>query len=142
STAGSHLAHIPPYPGLKTWPRHDVRYLNTICRAPWTIGHNQGLKEAENQTKEELIGKMTSIKKGVYRADPELNLVVWDRAVQAQPPYLGCLCITDKDQLSKFFTRLVIQDAGWKLDELEPHCYFHPFYGGLDKESHSWHIHL
>ncbi|MGE3954824.1 MAG: dihydrofolate reductase [Parachlamydiales bacterium] len=23
-----------------------MRYLTTICRAPWTIGHNQGFKEA------------------------------------------------------------------------------------------------
>ncbi|MGE3954710.1 MAG: hypothetical protein AB7F31_05965 [Parachlamydiales bacterium] len=26
-----------------------MRYLTTICRAPWTIGHNQGFNDVERE---------------------------------------------------------------------------------------------
>ncbi|MGE3954533.1 MAG: hypothetical protein AB7F31_04980 [Parachlamydiales bacterium] len=92
------------------------------------------LQKAEKQSREELIGKMTLIRQGLYRADPELTLVVWDKGQAAQRPTLSGRDCPDESPLTKVFTRLVIQDARLKLGAhlypliSKPFC-FHSLYG-------------
>ncbi|MGE3954534.1 MAG: hypothetical protein AB7F31_04985 [Parachlamydiales bacterium] len=90
------------------------------------------LKEAEQQSREELIGKMSHIEGGRYWADSELPLIVREREPESFParsqPLESVLCT--------IFNRFVIQDAGlekkaYHYPKSKRQFYKHPFYGGL-----------